>query len=403
MTIKRTHRDTGNPHPAMQLTGVLSECWRNLVTGTTHACGFAMTLMAVIVMLCGADLITITRIQKQVDDFVSSGGSTYVIEYAKRINPVVCESLSTLDGVREAGAVRQASGKITFAALPSTGVPAFEVTEGAIDFFTDSTGDVSSANDGAADMHATNTANDAKRNTRNTHTGIWLSAEAALPLQATAGESVALKNGGTADIGGIYQWPDDGRKSGYSYAVLEPVPANDAERFDSCLVKAWPVPDNIESLLRLATVEDAADSEERPVVSRLNTSQSTDFDPAARYRQRITAWAPAIAAVAGLMLGATAIWLRRLELASALHCGVPKYAVIAQIMMETAAWAACAIIMSSPILAWIWSDNTTDDAAVLADTMLRVPIGALLATLGGTFLALLTVQERKLFRYFKNR
>lgn len=403
MTIRRTHRDAGSTHPAMRLTGVLSECWRNLVTGTTHACGFAMALMVVIVLLCGADLITITRIQKQVDDFVSSGGSTYIIEYAKRIDPTACESLSTLDGVREAGAVRQTSGKITFAALPSTGVPAFEVTEGAIDFFADSTGGVSSGDDGVAAMRTADTANGAKRNAENAHTGIWLSAETASPLRAKAGESVALKNGGTADISGIYQWPDDGRKSGYSYAVLEPVPTNGAERFDSCLVKAWPVPDNIESLLRLATVEDAVDSEERPVISRLNTSQSMDFDPVARYRQRITAWAPVIAAVVGSVLGGAAIWTRRLELASALHCGVPKYAVIAQIMMETFAWAACAIIMASPILAWIWSTNTTSDAAVLVDTMLRVPIGALLATLGGTFLALLTVRERKLFRYFKNR
>ncbi|NMM94863.1 hypothetical protein G1C95_2051 [Bifidobacterium sp. DSM 109957] len=377
----------------MRLVGVLGEVRRSITSGTTHACAFAVALAAVIGLLCGADMLTISRIQAQVDNYVAAGGSTYVINYAGRIDPVACESLASLQGVRAAGALRQADSKITFATLPATGVPSYEVTEGAIALFSDSTG---GATDGVASI--VSDISDAL------DSGIWLSSEAAEPLHASAGETVPLNDGRQASIGGVYDWPDDGRKSGYSYAVLEPVPADRAERFDSCWVKAWPVPSNIESLLQLATVGDSATGQERPVVSQLNTSHGTELDAVALYHQRLTIWVPVVALAAGLLLGVIAIRMRRLECASALHCGVPKKALVTQLMLETGLWLVVAVLLASPLLAWTWLNNPNNaDAWALTDTVLRVPVAAAIGGLVGALFTAVMIREQHLFRYFKNR
>lgn len=408
MTIDNPHtspeRNHGGkaPRSVMRLSGVISEAWRNLITGTTHACALALALALSVAILVGADLLTISRIQAQADEFVASGASTYTITYAGRIDPVACESLTSVNGVRAAGALRQANAKITFAVLPSTGVPAYEATEGAVALFADATGGAAS-DDNAVDFDDGAISNGSAALAAS---DLWLSSEAAEPLQAVPGETIALKDGRQATVGGIYQWPDDGRTSGYSYAVLEPVPTDRAERFDSCWVKAWPVPENIESLLYLATVGDSAGGSQqqgRAVISQLNTSHGADLDAAALYHQRFTAWAPVVALAVGLLLGVVAIRMRRLELASALHCSVPKRALIAQLMVETCAWLACALLLCSPLLAWVWLANGNADAAPLTDTLLRVPIAAVVGVIVGSALTAAGIRKRRLFRYFKNR
>lgn len=418
-TLSEQSHSGNASRPVMRLAGVISEAWRNLITGTTHACAFALALALSVALLAGADLLAIGRIQTQVDEFVASGSSTYAIDYAGRIDPVACESLASVSGVRAAGALRQSKDRITFAVLPSASVPAYEATEGAIALFADSAtgvvsgGGVSGGNaassedaasgDAAADLA---TASSVPGNGSLASSGLWLSAEAADPLHAVPGETIALNDGRQATVGGIYQWPDDGRSTGYSYAALEPVPTDRAERFDSCWVKAWPVPENIESLLHLATVGDASGSVEqqgRAVISQLNTSHGADLDAVALYHRRLTAWAPVVALAVGLLLGAIAIRMRRLELASALHCGVPKRALIAQLMVETCAWLACAMLLESPLLAWVRLADGSADAAPLTDTLLRVPVAAMVGVIVGSALAAAFIREQRLFRYFKNR
>lgn len=411
MTIDNPHtspeRNHGSkaPRSVMRLSSVISEAWRNLITGTTHACALALALALSVAILIGADLLTISRIQAQVDEFVASGTSTYTITYAGRIDPVVCESLASVNGVRAAGALRQANAKITLAVLPSTGVPAYEATEGAVALFADATGGAAS-DDSAVDFDDGAISNGSASGAAPAASDLWLSAEAAGPLRVVPGETIALKDGRQATVGGIYQWPDDGRASGYSYAALEPVPIDRAERFDSCWVKAWPVPENIESLLYLATVGDSAGGSRqqgRAVISQLNTSHGADLDAVALYHQRLTAWAPVVALAVGLLLGVVAIRVRRLELASALHCGVPKRALIAQLMVETCAWLACALLLCSPLLAWVWLANGNADAVSLTDTLLRVPVSAMVGVIVGSVLTAAGIREQRLFRYFKNR
>ncbi|KAA8818435.1 hypothetical protein CSQ85_07960 [Bifidobacterium rousetti] len=378
-----------NSHPRpdrMRLRGVLDEAARNLASGTSHACAMAVKLACLMMLCVTADLASITAIQRQADSFVASGGSTYSITYTGHIDGAACDRLVSLDGVIAAGAVRGTAGKLTFAALPSTGVPTYEVTTGATGVFANST---TAARDAVRPDAALS--------------GVWLSQEAAKPLGVRAGGRVTLRDDRTVDVAGVYDWPDDGRQSGYSYAAITPVPASDDEPFDQCWVKAWPVPENLESLLRVTTMGDESATQERPTVAQLNTTQGRTFDAIAAYRGRLTAWAPLVAGVVALLVGWIAVHLRRLELASALHCGVPKPAMVAGVLVETGVWALIAIAMCTPALAWMWLANTDADAMVLTDTLLRVPAAAYVGVFVGALARAATIRERQLFRYFKNR
>ncbi len=79
--------------------------------------------------------------------------------------------------------------------------------------------------------------------------GIWLSSQAARSVHARAGNRLALRAGGRVRVAGVFQYPDDGRSTSYDYVALSQVPAA-ADDFDQCLVKAWPVPDAMQSLLQ---------------------------------------------------------------------------------------------------------------------------------------------------------
>lgn len=381
----------------MRLRGVLDEAWRNLASGTSHACALAMALACLMLLCAGADLASVTAIQRETDDYVASGGSTYAITYEGRIDGAACDRLASLDGVLAAGATRTASSKLTFAALPSTGVPTYDATPGAVSIFA--YGDASAramtsgmTSDGGADAASSVPAD-----------GLWLSHDAADPLRAQAGDDVDLHDGASAHVAGVFDWPDDGRKSGYSYAAIAPVPLVEGETFDQCWVKTWPAPDNIESLLRIVTTGEDPSGQDRPTVAQLNTTHGQRFDAQTAYATRMTAWAPLVAGVGALLVGFLAVYIRRLELASALHCGVPKPALVTQILVETGLWSLAATLLCSPVLAWMWLENTDGDALVLTDTLLRVPAAAYAGVMFGALLCACVIREKRLFRYFKNR
>ncbi|QTB91163.1 hypothetical protein BSD967_01565 [Bifidobacterium saguini] len=380
--------------PRMHIAGMLGEAWRNLITGTSHACALAIGLACLIVLLAGADWLTIVRIQRQTDEYVASGGSTWILEYPNHIDGAACDRLASLDGVEAAGAVRQTDIKLVFATLPSTSVPLYEITPGAVEVFMRSTtGTGWQYSETQEPEHAPTS-----------QEGVLLSSEAAKPFQAQAGQSLALKDGRKLDVSGIFDWPDDGRKSGFSYVTLTPVPADSSTAFSQCWVRAWPQTKNLESLIRLSsdgTV--SASAAERPQIYKLNTAKGSELDSATVFQSRLTAYVPWIALAAALILGLIATRMRKLEMASALHCGVPKTALLAQIMLETVAWSLAGVLIASPLLVWVWLSNNTAEAMALTDTLIRVPVAATVGVLCGAFVAVLLTRESHLLKYFKNR
>ncbi|PJM77406.1 hypothetical protein [Bifidobacterium felsineum] len=380
--------------PRMRLAGMLGEAWRDLITGTSHACALAVGLACLIVLLAGADWLTISGIQKQTDEYVASGGSTWILEYPNHIDGAACDRLTSLDGVEAAGAVRQSENKLVFAALPSTSVPLYEITPGATEVFMLST---------TGTQWKNGTPHESGSVSQNRE-GVLLSSEAAKPFQAQSGQSLALKDGRSLDVVDVFDWPDDGRKSGFSYAALTPIPADSSATFSQCWVRAWPQTKNLESLLRLASDGTAnATAAERPQIYKLNTAKGSELDSTVLFVSRLTAYVPWIALAAALALGFIATRTRKLEMASALHCGVPKTVLLTQIMLETITWSIAGILLASPLLAWVWLDDNTAEAAALTDTLLRVPIAAVLGVLLGAFLGVSLTRESHLLKYFKNR
>ena len=65
-----------------------------------------------------------------------------------------------------------------------------------------------------------------------------------------AGTVLPLVGGARMRVSATFDWPSDGRQPTYGYAIISP--GNDTKAYDTCLVRAWPVPDDIESLLRNA-------------------------------------------------------------------------------------------------------------------------------------------------------
>lgn len=124
--IDRDTAETGR----MRLRGVVDEAWRDIVSGTSHAFMLMLILAALVGGLSAADLFSIRSIAQQVDRYIASGASTYVIEFKGRISGEACERLSSVDGVLASGALRSRNDKVTSAVLPSAGIPSLDATTG---------------------------------------------------------------------------------------------------------------------------------------------------------------------------------------------------------------------------------------------------------------------------------
>lgn len=367
----------------MRLRGVTGEAMRDILSGTTHALLYAAALMAIMFAAAGAELLQLRSIGERIDDYVSSGASTYVVEYPGRIDARSCESLADAPGVHAAGAIRTADSRISFAVLPSTSLPLLEATPGAVQA-------LASAN-----------SRDTRALTGSESSGVWLSGQAAETLGLTSGQTARLADDTPATIAGVYPSPEDGRSSNATYAVVQPVPGDGV--FDECLIKTWPVPDSIESLALLSVGTVPADGDNRPTVRQLNTRFGSRLDSSALFSSRATAWMPALAGGVALALGFVAVWTRRLELTSALHCGVPKPAFVLQMMLETVSWTFAAAVLCLPLplaVMHLWAGSAPQQIVVLT---LRPMLAAALGALAGAVAASLCVRERDLLAYFKRR
>lgn len=242
--------------------------------------------------------------------------------------------------------------------------------------------------------------------------GIVLSREAADLIGADAGDRLALADGRQTTVTAVYDYPDDGRASGYGYAALEPVPENGM--FDSCMVAAWPIPDDLDALLRY-TVGDAEPSTAADVnesdssqsvdatISQLNATLGTVPPSASSFRHRLTGMAFIVVTVVALLAAGASAWSRRVELASALHAGYRRIALITQLTMETTAICCAGMMLSLPLAAYAVTASQTGDRLAMAVALARIVVAVDAGALAGTMLVAAGVRERLLFRFFKER
>jgi len=248
---------------------------------------------------------------------------------------------------------------------------------------------------------------------------VIMSTAVARTYGAHAGAVLPLVGGTRMRVSATFNWPSDGRQPTYGYAIISP--GNDTKAYDTCLVRAWPVPDDIESLLRVsiradaesgtgaaasATSAGASGNNETPhaKISRINTTLGSHMPGPADFDARITRYAPLLMFVTAMALGFASVCMRRIEIASALHAGCPKTAMLLQLSLETLATVAASCVACLPVVAIVPLILTGSGDAIPVVTMLcRVPGAMLVGMLVGTAVGGMTIRERQLFAYFKAR
>lgn len=354
----------------MRARSILSEAYRNVVSGTTRALLLGVLLAGITAGLALADARSVMALEGDAADFASSGASVRVLVAHSTTDAAACERLGEVAGVRSAGALKE-DDAVVLRAMNANPIPAYAVTPGLIK--------VLGGQPGAA--------------------GAWISARLAQTLGVRAGQELATTTG-TLTIAGIFDYPDDGRDSRLDYAALLPQPATSG--FDECWADVWPLSKARETLLYSALTVDTSSTD--PVtIGQLNTSRGRQFDGESRFGSRATRFALPGCAVAGLLLGFVAVRLRRLEVAGALHLGESRRALLATLLIETAIWAFLALALAAGALAFGVTQGHPADPLQIFLIDIRGPAAAALATVPGALAALFTIKERHLFAYFKNR
>lgn len=305
-----------------------------------------------------------------------------------------CEGLRSANGVLGAAALRQSSDRVRIASLPATEIPTYEASAHVAQVF-------------------------AATGIRKDNSGVIMSTAVARTYGAHAGTVLPLVGGARMRVSATFDWPSDGRQPTYGYAIISP--GNDTKAYDTCLVRAWPVPDGIESLLRVSIRADAesgvgaaasstsagtSGSNETPhaKISRINTTLGSHMPGPADFDARITRYAPLLMFVIAMALGFASVCMRRIEIASALHAGYPKTAMLLQLSLETLATVAASCVACLPVVAIVPLILTgSGDAMPVVAMLCRVPGAMSVGMLAGTAVGGMAIRERQLFAYFKAR
>jgi hypothetical protein len=362
----------------MRIATILREAALNIAVGTTRVALFAATLTVLMALLGGAEVVAVANIDHQAALFRQSGGSTLIYRMKGGIDGTACDSFRNHPGVSAAGAVRQREKGETPRALPTQEVPTFDTTPGFAGF-------QALGKPRAGD-------------------GILISEDLATTLGVKPGQRLPMA-GDAPHVGGIFDYPADGRQPGYGYSIL--IPTDTRAPFDECWVEAWPVGEQLITLLPTTLTPGAASTgraePEGPRLQQLNASHGTRFEGEMLFANRITRFAPAVALLIGVALGFTATIRRKLELAAARHAGVTVSAQALQASIEAFVWAALGSIMAVPLLSVMIVAEDTPTPGSLGLLAARVIAAAAPATLIGAIIATLSIKERHLFAYFKSR
>lgn len=352
---------------------MLSEAGRNLSTGTTRAALFAVVLALAAFALAIADARSVLSLERQAQDFHSAGGATYVLHAESSVSGAACDSLNQIEGIEASGALRTVSDRLTFAAAPNSPVPVAHVTARFSELLDSST-------------------------TRPQASGLLLSSEVAdamLASNATSLQTTAMEE---AQVAGVFVWPRDGPLQSLSYVALSPVVASGV--FDECWVTVWPPSEETADLITSALLPGA--SAGSASVSQVNASLGQEFDGPGLFALRDTRWTPWLGVAVGVLAGYMSVRLRRLELASARHCGVTPTTALAQAMVETSIWAAAAFCLAAGPLALVIAQESSGVHEVVLISV-RPILTASLGAVCGAAAATLTIKKSHLLRYFKDR
>lgn len=354
----------------MKIHALLREISRNLTSGTSRLGTFFSVAAVSVCLILLSDILTISRIVDEAIEYRSSGSAITILTLSGRVNGESCEALAEVPNVLAAGAMRE-SGRTSATTLPGEPLDLYTTTP----MFAQVLG--------------------AKDNGE----GVYVPTDVAMSLGATtipiADTSVPVR--------GVYAYPSDGRRAGFGWAVLSPTNPGDGA-FEECWVLAWPQRADLRQLL-LSTVTPAAsgDSTEQPQLSQLNTKYGLTFAGTAAYQTRITHYASHMVFIVGLMLGSTAIWNRRVEIASNLHAGATRSVLYVQHLMETIAWSLPATAVGWMLGFFVSANTAPTELTSLTIRSLEIVAAFFAGTLVGAIIGFVSVREGRLWRYVKGR
>ena len=356
----------------MRLASVASEAWRNVTSGTAQALQLAVLLGALTAAVVGVDLASIAAISARAVAFHDVGSDILVIEAPGLISSRACDSLNGTPGVI-AGALRPATQNLVARALPSSSIPTFEITAGLTPVLLD----------GAA-----------------APPGLLASASLAKALGLSAGGTLESRTG-VATVAAVYDYPDDGRRADFEFAVMLPVVSDG--RFDECWARSRASSDDLAPLLLSTVIPQAGGQTDPPKIAQLNGSLGQRFDGAAQFADRPTRYLPVMGALLAFIIFFVATRLRRVELAAARHSGVAPHEQWGTVALESLVPVLFAPILTAPAVAWfVVNAPETDVGRYL---ILAAGYSALLGlfALLGLSTAVLSIRERDLFAHFKDR
>jgi hypothetical protein len=320
-----------------------------------------------------ADLLTVQSLMQEALRYRDSGAATITVLSPGRIKGDVCDDLSQVPSVIASGAIRHDDNSYSSVAMPNGVIASYSITEGALSVFR-----VDNMNEG----------------------GVAISSTVAFTLGIAPGDSLVLTTGRTT-VRGVYDWPNDGRRPGFDFAMLIPVPTS--ELFDECWVTTWPMTESVQTLLNLSIDNSAGDTNARTEYSQVNSALGKEFTGTERFNHRMTQFASVI--VFGLtgLLSFVMVWSRRLELSSAQHVGVTWWAQLTQLLVEH---GICFLVGSGIILginAMIIASIVPVDTEGLWSIAWRNLAYALYGSLAGLVMTSCMITPKRLFRYFKVR
>lgn len=359
----------------MRFKSIVSEAWRNVMTGTAHTVALVLILGALSTAIVAADSYTVQNLEAQALTYRTSGGSTQIMEAPGAIDPALCENLSTSpDGLR-AGGIRAAPANIVTPTLPGSSLPTFEVSLGYSELILDSRKPLLRG-------------------------GVLVSEELAQALGLKETDSLKTTMGDT-QVAGIFRYPDDGRRQGLGYAVLVPVISD--EPFDQCWAEVWPPSGQVINLLRSTLIPSAQTRTEQPKIGQLNSSLGREFDGTQLFNERITKYLPLGLLAVSFFVVFVSLRARRLELASARHSGVGPYEQWVLTMMESLGWVVCVWAFTLAVACVAAIRAAEGDTLTFLLIGLPAPALTCIGGLLGASAAVLMSHERHLFHHFKNR
>jgi len=356
----------------MRASAVVSEAWRNIVSGTSRPLLIAFLAAVVLGGIAAGDVRTIVGLSTQATEFRESGAAVEIMQAPAAISGQRCDALGALPGVLGAGATRKADEQATPLTAPRAGIATVEATPGLAGVLGIENGAVQ---------------------------GVWIEDSAREALGTSQGGTIPTSRG-PVKLVASYSYPQDASDRTLAYTLIVPVPAEGA--FDACWVLAWPPSPDLESLIRGTYFGDPT-GQSSATYGQLNTRLGAVLDGPTLFQARSSSISPAIAAIFGLVLGAGAVWARRLEIASALHAQLPKPALVTQLGIELLVVMLSVVVIVLPVTYFLAARGNPDPMWPAWSAGLRIVAAGLLATLVGGLLTAAGTSEKRLFRYFKDR